>query len=81
MRDPFGTTRWTGAVVEEVSPEVGLERLAEPARAEAMHDAQATPDRELTGRADGTAGRPRPGRPGGARPLDPVDSRTRAVNC
>jgi len=47
VRDPFGNIWWISAVVEDVSPEEGMRRLAEPIYAEAMRDAQETLDREL----------------------------------
>src|SRR4051794_28152885 len=58
IRDPFGNIWWISAVVEEVAPEVGMGRLAEPAYADAMRDAQESLDRELSGRTDGVASRP-----------------------
>jgi uncharacterized glyoxalase superfamily protein PhnB len=61
VRDPFGNIWWISAVVEEVAPEVGLRRLAEPRYAEAMRDAQETLDRELSGRDDSTVSRPTDG--------------------
>ena len=48
VRDPFGNIWWISAVVEEVSPDDGLRRLAEPRYAEAMREAQETFDREMT---------------------------------
>src|SRR5918911_1079497 len=36
VRDPFGNIWWISAVVEEVAPEVGMRRLAEPPYATAM---------------------------------------------
>lgn len=59
VRDPFGNIWWISAVVEDVAPEVGMRRLAEPAYAEAMRDAQQTLDRELSGRTDSVISRPR----------------------
>lgn len=58
VRDPFGNIWWISAVVEDVAPEVGLRRLAEPLYAEAMRDAQETLDREFSGRTDGIVSRP-----------------------
>ena len=58
VRDPFGNIWWISAVVEDVAPEVGMRRLAEPRYAEAMHDAQQTLDRELSGRVDSVVSRP-----------------------
>ncbi|HZN73747.1 MAG TPA: VOC family protein [Micromonosporaceae bacterium] len=52
VRDPFGNIWWISAVVEEVAPEEGMRRLAEPQYAEAMRDAQETLDRELSGRTE-----------------------------
>ncbi|GIM94372.1 VOC family protein [Paractinoplanes toevensis] len=48
VRDPFGNIWWISAIVEDVPPEEGMRRLAEPHYAEAMRDAQETLDRELT---------------------------------
>jgi PhnB protein len=48
--DPFGNIWWVTAMIEDVSPEEGFRRLSEPKYAEAMHDAQATFDRELSRR-------------------------------
>ena len=48
VRDPFGNIWWISAVVEDVSPEEGMRRLAEPVYAEAMREAQETLDRELS---------------------------------
>jgi uncharacterized glyoxalase superfamily protein PhnB len=58
VRDPFGNIWWISAVVEDVPPEEGMRRLAEPRYAEAMRDAQQTLDRELSGRADSVVSRP-----------------------
>lgn len=58
IRDPFGNIWWISAIVEDVAPAEGMRRLAEPAYAEAMRDAQTTLDRELSGRAEGVASRP-----------------------
>ncbi|WP_187399502.1 hypothetical protein [Micromonospora sp. AP08] len=58
VRDSFGTIWWISAVVEDVAPEVGMRRLAEPRYAEAMRDAQETLDRELSGRTDSVVSRP-----------------------
>ena len=58
VRDPFGNIWWISAVVEEVAPEVGMRRLAEPRYAEAMRDAQETLDRELSGGTGGAVSRP-----------------------
>ena len=58
VRDPFGNIWWITAIVEDVSPDEGMRRLAEPEYAEAMSDAQETLDRELSGRADGIASPP-----------------------
>jgi uncharacterized glyoxalase superfamily protein PhnB len=55
VRDPWDNIWWISAVVEQVAPEEGLRRLAEPAYAEAMRDAQETLDRELSGGASGRA--------------------------
>jgi PhnB protein len=59
VRDPFGNIWWISSVVEDVAPEEGMRRLAEPPYAEAMRDAQETLDRELSGRTRGAASRPR----------------------
>ncbi|MEU8261475.1 VOC family protein [Micromonospora sp. NPDC048999] len=58
VRDPFGNIWWISTVVEDVAPEVGMRRLAEPRYAEAMRDAQETLHRELSGRADSVVSRP-----------------------
>jgi hypothetical protein len=58
VRDPFGNIWWISTVVEDVAPEVGMRRLAEPPYAEAMRDAQETLDRELSGRTDSVVSRP-----------------------
>ncbi|MEU4366490.1 VOC family protein [Micromonospora chersina] len=58
VRDRFGNIWWISAVVEDVAPEVGMRRLAEPRYAEAMRDAQETLDRELSGRTDSVVSRP-----------------------
>ena len=60
MRDPFGNIWWISAEVEDVAPEEGMRRLAEPAYAGAMRDAQETLDRELSGREDAIASPPVP---------------------
>ncbi|MEU0561293.1 VOC family protein [Dactylosporangium maewongense] len=57
VRDPFGNIWWISAVVEDVAAEEGMRRLAEPAYAEAMRDAQETLDRELSGRTDSVVSR------------------------
>jgi uncharacterized glyoxalase superfamily protein PhnB len=57
VRDPWGNIWWVSAVVEDVAPEEGLRRLAEPVYAEAMRDAQETLDRELGG-GGGAVSRP-----------------------
>ncbi|MEV4350783.1 VOC family protein [Actinoplanes sp. NPDC049596] len=51
VRDEFGNIWWISAVVEDVDPDEGIRRLAEPRYADAMRDAQETFDREMTGRA------------------------------
>jgi PhnB protein len=58
VRDRFGNIWWISAVVEEVAPEVGMRRLAEPRYAEAMRDAQESLDRELSGGTGGPVSRP-----------------------
>jgi PhnB protein len=58
IRDPFGNIWWITAVVEDVSAEEVMRRLAEPAFETAMRDAQETLDRELSGHTHGTASRP-----------------------
>jgi len=58
VRDPFGNIWWISAVVEDVAPEVGMQRLAEPRYAGAMREAQETLDRELSGRTDSIVSRP-----------------------
>ncbi|MFB9235592.1 VOC family protein [Plantactinospora siamensis] len=58
VRDPFGNIWWISAVVEDVAPEVGMRRLAEPAYAAAMREAQQTLDRELSGSPAGPVSRP-----------------------
>jgi PhnB protein len=50
VRDPFGNIWWISAVVEDVAPEEGMQRLSDPTYADAMRDAQETLDRELSGR-------------------------------
>ncbi|WP_433614308.1 VOC family protein [Dactylosporangium sp. CA-139114] len=57
IRDPFGNIWWISAVVEDVAPEEGMRRLAEPRYADAMRDAQETLDRELSGRAHSVVSR------------------------
>jgi len=44
--------------VEDVAPEVMVQRLGEPAYAESMRMAQETLDRELSGREEGWSSRP-----------------------
>ncbi|XVV09367.1 VOC family protein [Actinoplanes sp. CA-131856] len=51
VRDEWGNIWWISAVVEQVAPDEGMRRLAEPRYAEAMREAQETLDRELAGRA------------------------------
>jgi PhnB protein len=51
VRDEWGNIWWISAVVEQVAPDDGMRRLAEPGYAAAMRDAQETLDRELAGRA------------------------------
>jgi PhnB protein len=58
VRDPFGNIWWISAVVEDVEPEVGMRRLAEPRYADAMRDAQETLDQELSGGASRANSRP-----------------------
>ncbi|MGI5242642.1 NAD(P)H-binding protein [Dactylosporangium sp. CA-139066] len=58
VRDPWGNIWWVSTVVEDVAPEVGMRRLSEPVYAQAMHDAQQTLDRELSGRTDVVVSRP-----------------------
>jgi len=58
VRDAFGNIWWISAVVEEVAPEVGMRRLAEPRYAEAMRIAQETLDRELSGNSGSAVSRP-----------------------
>jgi PhnB protein len=50
VRDVFGNIWWISTVVEEVAPDVGMQRLGEAPYAAAMRDAQETLDRELSGR-------------------------------
>ncbi|MEO3743966.1 VOC family protein [Plantactinospora sp. B5E13] len=57
VRDPFGNIWWISAMVEDVAPEEGMRRLAEPQYAEAMRDAQETLDLELSGRTDSIVSR------------------------
>jgi len=47
IRDPFGNLWWIAAVVEDVAPGEVMRRLAEPAYAQAMREAQETLDLEL----------------------------------
>jgi uncharacterized glyoxalase superfamily protein PhnB len=58
VRDPFGNIWWISAVVEDVPPEDVMRRLAEPAYAEAMREAQETLDRELGGGERGRSSPP-----------------------
>jgi uncharacterized glyoxalase superfamily protein PhnB len=58
VRDPFGNIWWISATVENVAPDEAMRRLTEPPYAEAMRDAQASLDRELSGRTEGIASRP-----------------------
>jgi PhnB protein len=58
VRDPFGNIWWVSAVVEDVTREEGMRRLDDPVSADAMREAQATLDRELSGRGRGVASRP-----------------------
>ncbi|MER7282353.1 VOC family protein [Dactylosporangium sp. NPDC000244] len=57
IRDPFGNIWWISAVVEDVAPEEGMRRLAEPRYADAMRDAQESLDRELSGRTHSVVSR------------------------
>jgi PhnB protein len=59
VRDPLGNIWWISGVVEDVAPEEVMRRLAEPSYAQAMREAQATLDRELSGRDDGASSLPR----------------------
>ncbi|MEG3635428.1 VOC family protein [Micromonospora palythoicola] len=61
VRDRFGNIWWISAVIEDVTPEVGMRRLTEPQYAEAMRDAQETYDRELRGRTGATTSPPQNG--------------------
>ncbi|MFF5076831.1 VOC family protein [Actinoplanes sp. NPDC000266] len=47
VRDEWGNIWWISAVVEQVTPEEGMRRLAEPRYAEAMREAQETFDRSI----------------------------------
>lgn len=58
VRDPLGNIWWVTEQVEEVTPEVMVQRLSEPRYAESMREAQETLDRELSGRAEGWSSRP-----------------------
>jgi PhnB protein len=58
IRDPFGNIWWVMAHVEDVPADETWTRLAEPAFAESMREAQRTLDAELSGRADGRASTP-----------------------
>jgi len=58
VRDPLGNIWWISAVVEDVSPHVGMRRLSEPVYADAMREAQETLDAELSGRGLGIVSRP-----------------------
>jgi PhnB protein len=60
VRDPWGNIWWVSAVVEDVAPEEGMRRLAEPRYAEAMRVAQQTLHQELGG--SGAVSRPRTAR-------------------
>ena len=61
VRDPFGNIWWITAIVEDVTPDVAMRRLAEPRYAAGMRDAQETLDRELSGRAHSTVSQVRLG--------------------
>jgi uncharacterized glyoxalase superfamily protein PhnB len=58
VRDPLGNIWWVTEQVEDVPPDVMLQRLSEPAYAESMRVAQETLDRELSGRDEGWSSRP-----------------------
>jgi PhnB protein len=58
IRDPLGNIWWITAVVEDLSFEEVMRRLPEPVYAQAMSDAQATLDRELSGRDHAHVSRP-----------------------
>jgi PhnB protein len=59
VRDPLGNIWWITEVVEDVAPEEGMRRLAEPTYAQAMREAQESLDRELSGRDYGISSPPR----------------------
>ncbi|HET6509859.1 MAG TPA: VOC family protein [Baekduia sp.] len=58
VRDPFGNLWWITAAIEDVAPDEIARRLAQPAYAEAMHEAQASFDREMRGGGPGEASPP-----------------------
>ena len=58
VRDPLGNIWWVTQHVEDVAPEVMVQRLSEPAYAESMRLAQETLDRELSGREQGWSSPP-----------------------
>jgi uncharacterized glyoxalase superfamily protein PhnB len=58
VRDPLGNIWWVTQHIEDVAPEVMVQRLGEPAYAESMRVAQETLDRELSGREEGWSSPP-----------------------
>ena len=58
VRDPLGNIWWVTQHVEDVPPDVMVQRLSEPVYAESMRVAQETLDRELSGREEGWSSPP-----------------------
>ncbi len=58
VRDPLGNIWWVTQQVEDVPPDVMMQRLSEPVYAESMRIAQETLDRELSGRDEGWSSAP-----------------------
>ncbi|MFE5833283.1 VOC family protein [Streptomyces sp. NPDC056508] len=58
VRDPLGNIWWVMSRVEDVTPDLAWERMAEPKHAESMRMAQETLDAALSGRKSGRASAP-----------------------
>ena len=58
VRDPLGNIWWVVQHVEDVEAAEMVRRMAEPKYVDAMRDAQATLDAELSGHADGWSSPP-----------------------